>query len=124
MSAELKVKQLLAVLWRRRLVIASVTLLLVIGVYVLVKQLPETYSAQGMLQMEASPFAFAEPKGGLGGPTVDLANVRSISHVVDVPMIPREDGKILARPGIEGFVIWMLHHPWRRLSPLRGGMSA
>src|SRR5690242_1293430 len=82
MSAELKVKQLLAVLWRRRLVIASVTLLLVIGVYVLVKQLPETYSAQGMLQMEASPFAFTEPQGPLGGPTVDLANVRSATAVL------------------------------------------
>ena len=49
MGADLKVKQLLEVLWRRRFVIGSVTLLLVIGVYILVKQLPQEYTAQGML---------------------------------------------------------------------------
>src|SRR5260221_3912541 len=82
MGAELKMKQLLEVLWRRRLAITGVTLLLVIGVYVLVKQLPLAYTAQGMLQMEASPFAFTEPQGALGGPTVDLANVRSATAVL------------------------------------------
>src|SRR5260370_403972 len=82
MGAEFKVKQLLEVLWRRRLVIAGVTLLLVIGVFILVKQMPQAYTAQGMLQLEASPFAFTEPQGPLGGPTVDLANVRSATAVL------------------------------------------
>src|SRR5690242_10252103 len=82
MGVELKVKQLLEILWRRRLIISGVTLLLVVGVYILVKQLPQTYTAQGMLQMEASPFAFTEPQGPLGGPTVDLANVRSATAVL------------------------------------------
>src|SRR5262245_29032481 len=82
MGAELKVKQLLAVLWRRRFVIAGMTLLLVIGIYVVVKQLPREYTAQGMLQMEASPFALTDPQGSLGGPTVDLANVRSATAVL------------------------------------------
>src|SRR5713226_8314812 len=82
MSSDLRLNQMLQVLWRRRFVIAGITLMLVIGVYALVKQLPQEFAAQGMLQMEASPFALSEPQGAVGGPTVDLANVRSATEVL------------------------------------------
>src|SRR6266404_9556476 len=82
MGSELKLNQLLQVLWRRRFVIAGIGLVLVIGLYALVKQLPQTYNAQGLLQIEASPFVFPEAQGPIGSPTVDLANVRSATLVL------------------------------------------
>src|SRR5258708_4668662 len=83
MGSEFSVDQLLQVLWRRRLVIAGITFVLIIAVYVLVKQLPEGYTAEGLLQIEASPFVFTESQSGAGGdPTVDIANVHSATLVL------------------------------------------
>ena len=76
MGTELRLNELFHLLWRRRFVIAAIGLVLVIGLFALVKQMPETYSAQGLLQIQPSPFVIPEDRGAVATPADDLAKPR------------------------------------------------
>lgn len=81
-AAEFTIPQIAQVLWRKRLVILGVTVLAALGGFLIARQLPRTFTAEGLLVVEPRQISISELGAGSTASSTDLVRTQTEAQVL------------------------------------------
>lgn len=81
-TTTLTIPQIARVLWRKKFVMLTIGLLAAVGGYLIARELPRTFTAQGLIVVEPRQISISELGAGSTGSTTDLVRTQTEAQVL------------------------------------------